>query len=129
MMSATFFRSRFDQLFYMLRMLRSNLPEERDYLDAILNESMVCYIAESARKWITHTNRLVLQKDLRKKYDEIKNNPAVKSEKLYQMLSEFLYHNYTIIDDLKILICKLEKEKCRILIYSRSKDEADLISS
>lgn len=51
MMSATFFRSRFDKLFYMLKMLRSGLPEVKDYLDCILNESMICYINEKTRKY------------------------------------------------------------------------------
>lgn len=50
MMSATFFRSRFDKLFYMLKMLKSGLPEQKEYLDTILSECIVCHIAEKKTK-------------------------------------------------------------------------------
>ena len=49
MLSATFFRSRFDKMLYMLKMLKTGLPEERDYLDAILSETMISNITESDR--------------------------------------------------------------------------------
>ncbi len=64
-MSATFFRSRFDKLFYMLKMLRSGIPEEHDYLDAILNESMVCFIEENGRKWTNNINRFTLNEKVK----------------------------------------------------------------
>jgi superfamily II DNA or RNA helicase len=54
MMSATFFRSRFDKMFFMLKMLRSGLPEIKEYLDCILGESMICFIAEKSRHWLTN---------------------------------------------------------------------------
>lgn len=41
MMSATFFRTRFDKLYYMLKMLKTQIPEEKTYLDTILVESIV----------------------------------------------------------------------------------------
>ena len=58
MMSATFFRSRFDQLFYMIKMLSTGIPNSKEYLDALLNKHMICYINEDERTWITNINKL-----------------------------------------------------------------------
>ena len=124
MMSATFFRSRFDKMFFMLKMLRSGLPEEKDFLDCILNESMICYINEKTRKWITNVNRFKLPENLRKGYNEIKGK-SIALEKLYRLLENYLYENFSIIDDLKSLLKKLETEKEKVLIYAKSKNEAD----
>ena len=60
MLSATFFRSRFDKLFYMLKMLRSNLPENKEYLDTILNECIICNIKNEEREWKTNINKFKL---------------------------------------------------------------------
>ena len=38
MLSATFFRSAFDKLFYMIRMLRSPLPRTMEFLPALIHE-------------------------------------------------------------------------------------------
>jgi len=51
MLSATFFRSRFTKLFYMLRMLRSPLPRIERYLAATLCEHIVCYVPRQRREW------------------------------------------------------------------------------
>ena len=44
MLSATFFRSRFDSLFYMIRMLRSPLPRTMEWLPATIHEHIVCQV-------------------------------------------------------------------------------------
>ena len=44
MLSATFFRSKFDSLFYMIRMLRSPLPRTMEYLPVLIKEHIVCEI-------------------------------------------------------------------------------------
>jgi hypothetical protein len=46
MLSATFFRSNFASLFYMIRMLRSPLPRTKEFLPAILHEHIVCEIPQ-----------------------------------------------------------------------------------
>ena len=56
MMSATFFRTRFDKLYYMLKMLRTGLPERREYLDAILIETIVSQVSKNKRKWTSRFN-------------------------------------------------------------------------
>ena len=127
MMSATFFRSRFEKMFFMLKMLRSGLPEEKDYLDCILNEAIICYISENNRKWITNVNKFELNGKQREKYEEIRNKD-IPYEQLYKLLESFLLQNFNIIPSLKTLIQKLEKEGHSILIYSKSKSEADYIA-
>ena len=51
MLSATFFRSRFDSLFYMIRMLRTPLPRTVEWLSAIMTEHIVCQVPETDRTW------------------------------------------------------------------------------
>ena len=51
MLSATFFRSAFDKLFYMIRTLRSPLPRTLQYLPALIHEHVVCEIPETGRSW------------------------------------------------------------------------------
>jgi uncharacterized membrane protein YgcG len=51
MLSATFFRSKFDSLFYMIRMLRSPLPRTMEWLPATIHEHIVCQVPETNRTW------------------------------------------------------------------------------
>lgn len=51
MLSATFFRSKYDQLFYMIRMLRSPLPPSLPWLPATIHEHIVCQVPETDRSW------------------------------------------------------------------------------
>ena len=55
MLSATFFRSKFDSLFYMIRMLRSPLPRTMEYLPALIHEHIVCEVPETGRTWQAST--------------------------------------------------------------------------
>lgn len=51
MLSATFFRSKYNDLFYMIRMLRSPLPRTKEWLPATIHEHIVCQIPETDRSW------------------------------------------------------------------------------
>jgi len=51
MLSATFFRSSYAKLFYMIRMLRSPLPREQRFLTTTLVEHIVCYVPKNRRTW------------------------------------------------------------------------------
>ena len=44
MLSATFFRSDYEKLFYMIRMLRSPLPRTMEWLPATIHEHIVCQV-------------------------------------------------------------------------------------
>ena len=127
MMSATFFRSRFDKLFYMLKMLRSGLLEEKKYLDTILNECIICNIGDTFRKWTSITNRFDMDADLKNKYNNILQL-NLSSEQIYNKLSKLLYDKFDYINAFKQIICKLDNNK-RSLIYAKSKKEADLIAT
>ena len=51
MLSATFFRSKYYELFIMIRMLRSPLPRTMEWLPATIHEHIVCQIPETDRTW------------------------------------------------------------------------------
>jgi superfamily II DNA or RNA helicase len=51
MLSATFFRSRYSDLFYMIRMLRTPFPRTMEWLSATIHEHIVCQIPETDRSW------------------------------------------------------------------------------
>jgi hypothetical protein len=123
MLSATFFRSRFDKMFYMLSMLDSGLPNRKEYLDTILNEHIVCHIPEKSRKWITNIEKYRLSKKQKKEYDNIKLK-KLSSEKMYIELSKYIYDHVDYITLFEHKIKQFNK-KDKILIYCKSKLEAD----
>lgn len=125
LLSASFFRSRFDKLLYMLRMLRTGLPEDIEYLDTILNECLVCFIGEKTRKWISNINRFKLPETIRKKYDEILNS-SDDYETKYVRLSQLLLDKCDYVQCIKDIINNIGDN--RALIYARSKHEADEIA-
>jgi hypothetical protein len=130
MMSATFFRSRFDKLFYMLKMLQSNLPEnDCEYLDCILNEHMICNITENDRVWKTNINKIKMNSKIKLEYDKIKKE-EISNEQKYIKLQKLIYDKVDYVCIFNDLITKLtinEPEK-KILVYGNSKHEADNIS-
>ena len=50
-LSATFFRSKYSKLFYMIRMLKSALPRTEPFLNALLREHIICFVPENRRNW------------------------------------------------------------------------------
>lgn len=128
LLSASFFRSRFNKLLYMLKMLRTGLPEEMEYLDIILNETLVCNLNEKTRKWITNINHFELSPSVREKYDKIVSSSHSDEDK-YIKLNKLLFDECDYIKCFKDIIKKIEKTKNRALIYTRSKSEADEIAN
>lgn len=127
LLSATFFRSRFDKLFYMLKMLNSGLPENKTYLDTILAEHIVSNIPKKKTEWKTNINRFALPLSLRNQYDIILKQ-ELNSEKLYIKLQSFLYDNFDYVKAFSKVIRHAENAGRRCLIYAKSKNEADLFS-
>jgi len=127
LLSATFFRSRFDKLFYMLKMLNTGLPENKSYLDTILLESIVSDIPLKTRNWTSTQHPFYLTKELQKEYDQIlKQN--LSSEKLFSKLQSYLFNNFDYVSAFADLIKKSEKNGHRCLIYAKSREEADLLA-
>jgi len=132
MMSATFFRTRFDKLYYMLKMLQTGLPERKEYLDTILTESIVSHISQTKRKWISNINYFTLDKTTRAEYEKI-NNLSLNVESLYSKLTSFLISNQDVtlvtVKQLNKLINALDKKGHKCVIYARSNGEANYWSS
>jgi hypothetical protein len=127
LLSATFFRSRFDKLFYMLKMLDTGLPENKSYLDTILCEHIVSYLPTKTTEWNAHVNRFQLDGALRKQYDQLLRL-ELNSEKLYGKLSTFLYDHFDYVGAFRKIVKSAEKKDLRCLLYARSKDEADRLA-
>ena len=130
MMSATFFRNRFDKLYYMLKMLQSNIPEKREYLDTILLETMVAHVSSITRHWTSNINYFELDKSSSRTYEEINNTDAsteIKFAKLLSFLTTDAKVAKTTCKQLSQLLKKLSKQRC--LIYARSNNEAAYWSS
>ncbi len=126
LMSATFFRSRFDKLFYMLKMLNSGLPENKIYLDTILSERIISFQPAKTRNWKTKVHKFKLPTNLRKHYDLLLRQ-ELGAERLYIKLASFLYDNYDYAEAFRKIIKQIDKRKRRSLIYGRSKEEADIL--
>lgn len=130
MLSATFFRSRFDKMMYMLSMLNTQMPLTPDYLDTILSESIVCNLSDTQRTWIIDKINISLTNTKKDEYQKIllKNNDEG-YEKVYRMLQQFIC-NYIdpkkIVELVKHITNKYPNSK--ILIYAQSKDYADQIA-
>lgn len=122
LLSATFFRARFDVLYFLLKMLGSGLPENKQYLDAILSECIVSFLPSKTREWTVTNNGFELAKDLRKKYDTILSQD-INSERLYLKLQTFLFDNFDYTTAFNKVANKNKNSRC--LIYAKSKDEAD----
>ena len=91
MMSATFFRSRFDKMLYMLKMLKTGLPEESEYLDAILSETIVSDITISDRIWKIDTEKIEMTTRQKKLYEQIyRINSNKGSGTLYVQLNQYI---------------------------------------
>lgn len=128
MLSATFFRSRFEKMLYMLSMLNTGLPETPEYLDSILSESMVCNLSEKERKWIVNVNKEILSQSQQVTYNNLANqHTELGFEKVYHLLNNFIRTNVNYINIFIQTINKIVKlrPKSKILIYTASKDEAD----
>jgi hypothetical protein len=132
MMSATFFRTRFDKLYYMLKMLQTGLPERKEYLETILLESIVSQISNNTRKWISKYHYFELDEKTREKYDQINSldiSTEIKFAKLTSLLTSSSKTNRYLVKQLKELIKKREKQHHRCLLYARAMEEAQFWSS
>jgi hypothetical protein len=128
MMSATFFKTRFDNLYYMLKMLQSGLPEEKKYLDAILLENMSRHLSLTKRKWKSNINYFELDQESIDNYEKIEQiNGDI--HKKYTKLTSYLTSNNkvkkTIVKQLRKLITELENDNQKCLIYAASKHESE----
>lgn len=127
LLSATFFRSRFNKLLYMLKMLRTKIPEKMEYLDIILNETLICNLCEKSRKWITNVNYFDLPDQIRVMYDKIKKMD-LSSEDIYVKLNKLMFDKCDYVECYRNVVDKITSQNKRALLYARSKHETKLLS-
>lgn len=131
MMSATFFKARYDKLYYMLKMLKTGLPETKQYLGTILSESIVAKMSNIQAAWSSTFHYLTLDKATRSKYDAIANE-SYSNETMYAKLTSVLVREYktnaNLIKQIADIIANVEKRNGKCLIYARSDEEAEVWS-
>lgn len=128
LLSATFFRTRFDKLLYMLKMLKCDLPETKEYLDTILCDSIKVNLPINKRTWTEKLFRKSLEDYFYGEYNKIKNM-EITNEAKFIKLQKYIYDNVNYVNIFKEYIDIIGKDsKVKLLIYAKSKYEADLIS-
>lgn len=124
MLSATFFRSRYDKLYFMLKMLRTNLPEKKEYLDSILIETMLSEQPANGRTWSsTEVGMPVSESFLAQQRAIINSNMTVENKysKIASLLSQM-----DVTDALRSIV-SVKGRRC--LLYAKSASEAETWSN
>jgi superfamily II DNA or RNA helicase len=129
LLSATFFRTRFDKLLYMLKMLNTGLPETKEYLDTILYDSIKVNLPETKRTWVESIFKKQMSQEFYSRYNQI-NLMDISNELKYIKLDKFIRETVNYIEIFSEYINSLTKSnsKTKLLIYAASKREAELIS-
>ena len=150
MLSATFFRSKYASLFYMIRMLRSPLPRTMEWLPATIHEHIVCHIPETDRSWTMRGEAVPLGETVLKKYRacieafkrrQLNDPTEADGRRLNTELKAFLRERYegrgcrgaanayeptsTMAQAFVKEAKRLLKEKRRPLIFADTQHEAD----
>ncbi len=130
LLSATFFRTRFDKLLYMLKMLKCDLPETKEYLDTILCDSIKVNLPINKRTWSEQLFKKNASKKFYIGYNKIKAMD-ISNENKYIKLHKYLYDNINYIDVFNEFIDKIcqKDKKIKLLIYAKSKKESEDISN
>jgi hypothetical protein len=110
----------------MLKMLKTGLPENKDYLDTILGETIVSNISESNREWTITTDKIDLSDSHRAEYENVfRGNHTKGSETLYTALTQYIHNNVNYVNIFYDQLDILEKDNQKVLIYTKSKNEAN----
>lgn len=122
MLSATFFRTRFDKLFFMLKMLCTGLPTKSEYLDTILNTAIGANIKTNRIEWVTSVNKIKLDDKFYKGYNENKVSDKFES---YIKLKKYLDQNVKFEEIAEEKVIQLLKLKRKVLLYVESEYQLD----
>lgn len=128
MLSATFFRTRFDKLFFMLKMLESGVPEKPEYLDTILNTIIGANIKLNKKTWTIEYNKIEETKDFYKKYNSLRNTITNKVD-LYVELQKFMNNNVNYTKIILDRIFELIKENKKVIYFAQSKNEVETLEN
>lgn len=130
LLSATFFRTRFDKLLYMLKMLQSGLPESKEFLDTVLCDSIKVNIPESKRVWETNLFKFKASDTFYSGYETIKSM-GLPPDQTHAKLSSYIHTQIDYIQIFKKYLDEIVKSnpKSRVLIYGKSKEEVERIAN
>lgn len=122
LLSATFFRSTFKQLFQMLKLMKINMPLEREYLDTILSHYIISKTLESTRTWTCNTIECIMEDDDYNKYIELLESNADKPSRELYLIALNHINNYDYSQFFKRNI------KNNTLIFAKSESEVKHLS-
>lgn len=125
MLSATFFRTRFDKLFFMLKMFQLNIPSKPEYLDTILNIAIGANIKTNAIKWIETIHKIKMPDEFYQLYSKHKKTDKKES---YLELKKFMFEN---VDWNEIIIEKAKKlviDGRKVLVFTESDNQLDKLA-
>ncbi len=122
MLSATFFRTRFDKLFFMLKMLCTGLPTKSEYLDTILNTAIGANIKTNRIKWETNVNKIKLDN---KFYTEYNANKIADKFESYIKLKKYINTNVRFEELVRPKIEQLLKSGRKVLLFVESQNQQD----
>ena len=129
LLSATFFRSRYNKLYYMLSMLQSNIPTTIDYLPTILNERIIVHKEiGSNRTWHTRSNYLPFPENIRDRYDDIlysDSDDQIRHGLLQQLLNT---QRPYVADQIQQILDDYPDDR-KVLIYASGEQEARIFSN
>ena len=130
MLSATFFRSSFKRLFYMIRMLRSALPRTEPYLTSLLREHTTVFIPENRRTWSLLFQPVTLGSATLILYQQLLADGSIASREhrsLWSELRSFLRKHYemtTVINAFASEATRLQQLGRRPVLFANSDAEA-----
>jgi len=122
MLSATFFRTRFDKLFFMLKMFQLNIPSKPEYLDTILNIAIGANIKSNGIKWIETVHKIKMDNQF---YSEYSQHKKTNKKESYLELKKFMWDNVDwellLIEKVNLLLTNKKK----ILVFAESENQLD----
>ena len=125
MLSATFFKTRYDKLFYLLKMLNTDIIERNEYLDTILNTAINANIITSKRQWFIKTHNIDESDEFYLEYNKIKNSKLDTNTKYIELKK--LINKINWIDIIIQKLTSLLKENHKIIYFSDSERELKLL--
>ncbi len=126
MLSATFFRTRFDKLLFMLKMLNTGLPERQEYLDTILNTAINLNIKTTNRIWQNNIIRIDLPVTLSTDYT---NATTISDSKMKYIKCKEIINRLDWLQILLTVTRHLVSLGKKVLCYVDSQNDIDKLKT
>jgi hypothetical protein len=124
MLSATFFRTRFDKLLFMLKMLNTGLPERQEYLDTILNTAINLNININKRIWKNNIIKINLPDNKKLEYDKM---TLINDNKLKYIKCKDVINGLNWTNILLTISRHLVSQNKKVLCYVDSQNDIDYL--